>query len=72
MSAVYDQALEKLDPEGRLVITSYFDEEHQLALDAIRKLGGELVVTERNEESRSLPTPGKSIDRHVAVFRKKS
>ena len=69
---IYDQALGKLDPEGRLVITSYFDEEHQLALDAIRKLGGELIVTERNEESRSLPTPGKSIDRHVAVFRKKS
>lgn len=67
---IYDQALEKLDSEGRLVITSYFDKEHQLALEAIQKLGGKLIVTERNEESRSLPTPGKSIDRHVAVFRK--
>ena len=69
---IYDQALEKLDPEGRLVITSYFDEEHKLALDAIQKLGGQLIVTEENEESRALSTPGKSIDRHVAVFRKKS
>ena len=69
---IFDQALNKLDPEGRLVITSYFDKEHQLALDAIQKLGGELIVTERNEESRALKdAPGKSIDRHVAVFRKK-
>ncbi|MCB1066189.1 MAG: class I SAM-dependent methyltransferase [Verrucomicrobiae bacterium] len=68
---IFDQALHKLDDEGRLVITSYFDDEHQLALDAIQKLGGKLIVTERNEESRELSTPGKSIDRHVAVFRKK-
>ena len=67
-----DQALGKLDDEGRLIITSYFDKEHELALEAIQKLGGELIATERNEESRELPTPGKSIDRHVAVFRKKN
>ena len=69
---IFDQALNKVDSEGRLVITSYFDKEHQLALDAIQKLGGELIVTERNEESRALKdAPGKSVDRHVAVFRKK-
>ncbi len=68
---IFDQALHKLDPDGRLIITSYFDDEHQLALDAIQKLGGELIVTEENEESRALPTPGKSIDRHVAMFRRK-
>jgi SAM-dependent methyltransferase len=70
---IFDQALGQLDDEGRLVITSYFDQEHQLALDAIQRLGGELIVTERNEESRELAddAPGKSIDRHVAVFRRK-
>ncbi len=69
---IFDQALNKLDPDGRLVITSYFDEEHRLALDAIENLGGELIVTERNKESRALKdAPGKSVDRHVAVFRKK-
>lgn len=69
---IFDQALGQLDPEGRLLITSYFDQEHQLALDAIQRLGGELIVTERNEESRALDdAPGKSIDRHVAVFRRR-
>ncbi|MCP5538519.1 MAG: class I SAM-dependent methyltransferase [Akkermansiaceae bacterium] len=68
---IFDQALGKLDPDGRLVITSYFDKEHALALDAIQRLGGELIASERHEESRELDTPGKSIDRHVAVFRRK-
>ena len=68
---IFDQALGKLDDEGRLIITSYFDEEHRQALEAIEKLGGELIVTERNEDSRDLTTSGKSIDRHVAVFRKR-
>jgi hypothetical protein len=57
--------------DGRLVITSYFDKEHALALDAIQKLGGELIRSEFNEETRELVTPGKSMDRHVAIFRKK-
>ncbi|MBL9155526.1 MAG: hypothetical protein JNK37_23820 [Verrucomicrobiales bacterium] len=69
---IFDHALGQLDADGRLVITSYFDQEHQLALDAIQRLGGELIATERNEESRALDeAPGKSIDRHVAVFRRR-
>ena len=70
-SKIYDQALHRLDEDGLLVITSYFDREHQLALDAIQGLGAELVLTERNEHSRVLhDAPGKSVDRHVAIFRK--
>lgn len=68
---IFDKALQKLDDDGRLIITSYFDREHRLALDAIQQLGGELIVSEQNDESRKLETAGKSIDRHVAVFRKK-
>lgn len=69
---IFDQALGKLDEEGRLVITSYFDREHELALEAIGRLGGKLVRSEFNSETRELPTKGKSIDRHVAIFRKTS
>lgn len=69
---IFDKALEKLDEDGRLVITSYFDKEHALALETIQKLGGELIATEANPESRALATPGKSVDRHVAMFRKKT
>jgi len=68
---IFDQALDKLGDDGKLVITSYFDKEHALALDAIQRLGGELIRTELNPESRELPTLGKSVDRHVAMFRRK-
>jgi SAM-dependent methyltransferase len=68
---IYDQALHRLDQDGRLVITSYFDREHHLALEAIQSLGAELVTDIRNENSRTLSdAPGKSVDRHIAVFRK--
>ncbi len=68
---IFDQALEKLGTDGRLVITSYFDKEHALALDALQRLGGELIRTEFNPETRELSTPGKSVDRHVAIFKRK-
>jgi len=68
---IFDQALAKVGDDGRLIITSYFDKEHALALKAIQRLGGELIKTEFNEETRELMTPGKSVDRHVAIFRRK-
>jgi SAM-dependent methyltransferase len=68
---IFDQALHQLDPDGRLIITSYSDQEHGLALDAIERLGGEVTANERNGESREIPQfPGQSVDRHVAAFRK--
>lgn len=73
-SKIYDQALHRLDEDGLLVITSYFDREHQLALDAIQGLGAKLVLTEQNHQSRRIhDVPAgvvKSVDRHVAIFRK--
>lgn len=67
---IYHKALEKLSPGGRLVITSYFDREHEQALAAIQGQGGRLLLTRRNPLSRELPTPGKSVDRHLAVLEK--
>jgi SAM-dependent methyltransferase len=68
---IYDEALHRLDEDGLLVITSYFDREHRLALDAIQRLGAELVCSERNQHSRVIcDAPNKSVDRHIAVFRK--
>ncbi|MES2705408.1 MAG: class I SAM-dependent methyltransferase [Verrucomicrobiota bacterium] len=69
---IFEQGLNKLKDDGLLVITSYFDREHELALRALDRAGAELVVTETNETSRLLSdAPGKSVDRHVAVFRRK-
>lgn len=67
---IFAQGLDRLSNQGLLVITSYFDREHELAKRALTELGAELVVTERNEESIELAYPGKSVDRHVAVFRR--
>jgi len=68
---IYHKALEKLSPGGRLVITSYFDREHEQALEAIQAQGGLLLETRRNPFSRELPTPGKSVDRHFAILEKR-
>lgn len=68
---IFEQGLGKLKESGLLVITSYFDREHELALEALERAGADLVVTERNEASRVLGTPGKSVDRHVAIFRRR-
>ena len=69
---IFDQGLEKLSDDGLLVITSYFDKEHELALEALQKQGAELVLSTRNEVARALPSNGKSVDRWLAVLRKPS
>lgn len=67
---IFSQGMERLSDSGLLVITSYFDGEHELAVKAIRQAGGDLLTSIRNRDSRALPTAGKSVDRHLAVFRK--
>ena len=70
---IFDQALERLDENGLLVITSYFDQEHELATKALEKMGAIQVGSIVNPNSRELSdAPGKSVDKHLAVFRKKS
>ena len=68
---IFAFALDSLKPEtGRLVITSYFDREHLIALDTLRSLGGHVVTTAANPNSIPLPQdhPDKSCDRHIAVL----
>ncbi|MGI8604101.1 MAG: class I SAM-dependent methyltransferase [Verrucomicrobiales bacterium] len=67
---IFEQGLGRLDDEGVVVITSYFDREHIRAINVFRELGAEFVRTLPNPESRHLELSGKSVDRHVAVFRK--
>ena len=69
---IYDSALHRLKDDGLLIITSYFDREHLLALQAIQQLGATLLTTVRNPNSRILQdVPNKSVDRHVAVLQVK-
>jgi hypothetical protein len=69
---IFDQGIAKLRPDGMLVITSYFDKEHRLALRALESLGMEVVSNTRNTRSRALSdAPGKSVDRWVAVLKRR-
>ena len=69
---IFDQALERLNEDGLLVITSYFDKEHELATKALQNLGAIQVGSIINPNTRALTdAPGKSVDKHLAVFRKK-
>lgn len=66
---IYDSALHRLSENGILVITSYFDQEHLQALQAIQQLGATLINTIQNPQSRLIQeTPEKSVDRHIAIF----
>ncbi len=69
---IFDQGIAKLRPDGKLVITSYFDVEHKLALRALEALGMEVISNRRNKASRALAdAPGKSVDRWVAVLQRR-
>lgn len=69
---IFDQGRARLGKNGLLVITSYFDHEHKLALAALESMGMEVVSNKRNKASRVLTdAPGKSVDRWVAVLRPK-
>ncbi len=66
---IYEFALTRIEPEhGALMITSYFDREHLLALELLKKLGGKVLFTGQNPNTRELDYPGKTVDRHVAVI----
>lgn len=66
-----ENALNSLKPHGRLVFTSYFDREHDLALVSLKTCGAELLANIRHAASRPLDdAPGKSVDRHLAIVRR--
>lgn len=69
---IFEQGLARLNEDGLLVITSYFDREHDLACAALERVGAERLVSLENAESRLISAEyGKSVDKHLAVFRRK-
>jgi hypothetical protein len=68
---MFDRSLHRLTEDGMLVITSYFDIEHQQACAALKRLGAIQVANYRNPDSRLISAKHqKSVDRHIAIFRK--
>lgn len=63
-------ALAALAPGGLFACTSYFDREHDLLKAALKTRGAEILWDVRHPASRPLPDArGKSVDRHLAIFR---
>ncbi len=63
--------LNALAPGGLLACTSYFDREHHLARTALLTRGAEILRDVPHPATRPLPeAPGKSVDRHLALFRR--
>jgi hypothetical protein len=68
---MFEGALRQLSDDGLFVLTSYFDVEHELACRKLTDLGAVKIADHRNPRSRKLSeAPGKSIDRHIAIFRR--
>ena len=67
---LFRNALGALKPGGLLVITSYFDREHELAMACLLECGATKLADIRNPQARPLPdAPNKAVDRRLAVFR---
>ena len=70
---LYDQALKKLKDDGVMVITSYFDQEHEMARRVLASLGAVEVEHRFNPRARVVkdsPKVEKTVDRHISVFKK--
>jgi hypothetical protein len=66
---LYRNSLSKLKPSGMLMITSYFDREHELATACLQQLRAKRIVHLPHPSSRALTdAPGKSVDRHLSAF----
>lgn len=63
------QALAALSPGGIFACTSYFDREHELLKASLQTRGARMLWNVRHLASRPLSdAPGKSVDRHLAIF----
>lgn len=66
---LFRNALAALKPGGLLVITSYFDREHELAMACLLECGASKLADIHHPHARPLPdAPNKSVDRRLAIF----
>ena len=67
---LFKNALGSLKPGGLLLITSYFDREHELAMACLAQCGALKLADLHHPHARPLPdAPKKAVDRRLAVFR---
>ena len=69
---IFQQAIQRVSRDGIIIITSFSDIEHEMLIKALQKLDCEIVINESNPHAKPLPDEEISLDRNVAIIRKKS
>jgi len=68
---IFQNALERVNEDGIIIITSFSDVEHEMMIKAINTLNCELLVNERNKFAMvTNMSPKVSIDRNVLILKK--
>ena len=66
---ILNRAMAQLLPGGILILSSYFDQEHQLALASLQSNQTTVIWNARHLHSRMLDARiQKSVDRHLAIL----
>jgi len=69
--SIFEQALERVSPDGIVILTSYSDSEHKMLMKKLATTKHcQIVWNERNPYEKSLDHPEVSADRHVAVVKR--
>ncbi len=68
-TGIFELALACLSETGCVIVTSHFDHEHALAINVMRALEAECVVSHQMPDPHVIGPDGKAVDRHLALFR---
>jgi SAM-dependent methyltransferase len=68
---IFQEALHKLNQEGIMILTSFSDIEHEMLIKKLQELNCEILINESNPYAKSLKTPGVSIDKNIAIIKRK-
>lgn len=67
---IFQQAMNRLSPSGRILVTSYSNDEHVMVTDLLEKLQCEIEVNKENPYASPL-TRDIWFDKHIAIAKKK-
>lgn len=70
-SHIFQQALNRVTPEGIVIITSFSDIEQKMLLEALSKLDCQIVLNERNQFAKPLNHEKISLDRNITILKRK-
>lgn len=67
---IFQQALQGVNKEGIVIITSFSDIEHEILIEALQKLDCEIVINESNPYAKPLSDEEISLDRNIAIIKR--